>query len=85
MASRSEWLQMAHLREWRLGDGGASPELGASGPGTVFIGFPLARLARSKVLVPGSLWCEVACRGSLDFPFGEACGFPVTNFVAALR
>jgi hypothetical protein len=75
---------MAHVREWRSGDGGVSPELWASGPGTVFIDFPLARLARSKVLVPGSLWCEVNCRGSLGFPFGEECGFPVTNFVAAL-
>jgi len=81
MASRSEWLQMAHLREWRSGDGGALPELWASGPGAVFIGCPLAQ---SKVLVPGSLWCEVNCRGSLGFPFGEACGFPVTNFAAAL-
>ena len=72
---------MAHVREWRSGDGGVSPELWASGPGAVFIDFPLAR---SKVVVPGSLWCEVTCRGSLGFPFGEACGFPVTNFDAAL-
>jgi hypothetical protein len=74
---------MAHLREWRLGDGGASPELWASGPGGVFIGCPSARLARSKVLVPGSLWCEVNSRGSLGFPFGEAHSFPVTNLAAA--